>query len=64
MVEVEFPYLLDFLKLYPLPHYSSNNDLLARLSKLWVTMANNQTIASMPKKRTISLKLNRDMTGN
>ena len=56
MVEVELLYLLDFLKFYPLPPYTSDNDLLARLSKLWVTMADNQAIASMPNKLAIALK--------
>ncbi len=58
MVEVELPYLLDFLKFYPLPPYTSDNDLLARLSQLWVTMADNQTIESMPNKLAIALKWN------
>jgi hypothetical protein len=62
MVEVELPYLLDFLKFYPLPPYTSDNDLLARLSKLWVTMADNQAIASMPNKLAIALKWNDKMT--
>ena len=64
MVEVELPYLLDFLKFYPLPPYTSDNDLLARLSKLWVTVADNQTVASMPNIRAIALKLKGDMTGD
>ncbi len=62
MVEVELPYLLDFLKFYPLPPYSSDNDLLARVSKLRVTMADNQAIASMPNKLAIALKWNDKMT--
>jgi hypothetical protein len=62
MVEVELLYLLDFLKFYPLPPYTSNNDLLARLSQLWVTMADNQAIASMPNKLAIALKWNHKMT--
>ena len=56
MIEVELPYLLDFLKFYPLPPYTSDNDLLARLSQLWVTMADNQTIESMPNKLARALK--------
>jgi hypothetical protein len=56
MVEVELPYLLDFLNFYPLPPYTSDNDLLVRLSKLWVTMADNQAIASMPNKLAKALK--------
>jgi hypothetical protein len=56
MIEVELPYLLDFLKFYPLPPYTSDNDLLAGLSQLWVTMADNQTIESMPNKLAIALK--------
>jgi hypothetical protein len=56
MIEVELPYLLDFLTFYPLPPYTSDNDLLARLSQLWVTMADNQTIESMPNKLAIALK--------
>jgi hypothetical protein len=35
---------------------------LARLSKLWVTMADNQAIASMPNKLAIALKWNDKMT--
>ena len=56
MIEVELPYLLDFLKFYPLPPYTFDNDLLAGLSQLWVTMADNQTIESMPNKLAIALK--------
>ena len=38
--------------------YPYDNDALARLSKLWVTMTDNQTIEAMPNKLAIALKLN------
>jgi hypothetical protein len=56
MVEVELPYLLDFLKFYPPTLFPYDNDLLARLSLLWVTLADNQKIESMPNKLAIALK--------
>jgi hypothetical protein len=56
MERVEQPYLLDFLKFYPLTPYTSDNDLLARLSQLWVTMADNQTIESIPNKLAKAIK--------
>ncbi len=45
----------------PLLPYPSHIDLLARFSNLPVTMANNQTIESMPNNLAIAVKLNGDM---
>jgi hypothetical protein len=49
---------------YALPPYTSDNDLLARLYKLWVTMVDNQKIESMPNKKAIAFKLNGVMSEN
>jgi hypothetical protein len=61
VVKVELPIFLDFLMFKPLLPYPSHIDLLARFSNLPVTMANNQTIESMPNNLAIAVKLNGDM---